>query len=558
VISRVLEARQRALVLVPEIALTPQTAGRFLARFGSVADEGRVAVLHSGMPASERHRQWALAASGRARVVVGARSAVFAPLADLGLIVVDEEHAGDYKQDQAPRYSARDVAIKRAQLEGCPVILGSATPSLESWANAVARPRTGREGGNGGNGGAGDRTHFLWELSERVGGGVLPDVEVVDLAAERRTMAHAAARDGGNPREIRAVGPTLETALRETIEANGQAILLLNRRGYSSYICCSDGRCGWTAQCDQCDAAMVLHRWKETKRRRDGETEGKEESGARRELVRCHHCLSEQMVPRICAVCQRKTILLGIGTQRLEEELSRRMGDLLPPDRMVRVDGDSMRSAADYFRVLSRFGAGEVRVLLGTQMIAKGLDFPNVQLVGVINADTGLSMPDFRAAERTFQLVSQVAGRAGRAGSGGRVIVQTINPQEPAIVLAARHDYLAFARREWMVRKRAGLPPITRMARVVVKDESPSKAEGRAGEIAGALRAAAQGLGVRAMIVGPAPCAISRIANEYRFSVEVTAQTAREVHVLLVEAKRAGVLGAAQGASVDVDPVALM
>lgn len=514
VIRRAIDAGRSAMVMVPEISLTPQTAGRFFERFGS---DGAVAVLHSGLSASERHRQWAVAASGQAVVVVGARSAVFAPVEKLGVIVVDEEHASDYKQDQLPRYHGRDVAIKRAQMERCPVVLGSATPSLESWANA----RAGK--------------YQLWELNQRVGGGQLPPVEVVDLAEERR-------RTGGERRWFQAIGGRLESALRETLSGGGQAILLLNRRGHSSYICCPNAACGWVMGCDHCDASMVLHRV-------HGPVGG--------EVVRCHHCLAEQIVPRMCPVCGRRVLALGVGTQKLEEELLEKLGaacDLDPGRTMVRVDGDTMKTAKDYFAVLDRFARGEVKLLLGTQMIAKGLDFPNVRLVGVINADTGLSLPDFRAAERTFQLVSQVAGRAGRGERPGLVIVQTVNPGERAIALASKHDYVGFAEGELTVRRRAGLPPAARMARVVVRDESHEKALRQAEEVATALRAAAPKL----RLIGPGPCPVARIAGQFRFGIELIAPSAAELHRALASARSAGKLRSDAHTAVDVDPVALM
>jgi len=409
-----------AIMLVPEIALTPQTAGRVQSRLGAQ----NVAVLHSGLTASARHKQWASVASGEARVVVGARSAIFAPMADLGLIVVDEEHDSSYKQDQLPRYHARDAAIKRAQIEDIPVILGSATPSLESWHNA--------QGGR----------FSLWEMPERVGGGRLPSVEIVDLGRERRARQQL---EGRRPHVLESIGPTLEEAIGETIRDDGQVILLLNRRGYAGYIACPDAGCGYRLECDQCDATMVVHR-----------------SGSRRGYVRCHHCLCEQLRPETCPVCSKRLIDLSVGTQRVEEELESRFGATLGlrlGETMLRVDSDSMRSAKDYFDTLERFSTGQVRLLLGTQMIAKGLDYPNVRLVGVINADTGLHMPDFRAAERTFQLVSQVSGRAGRGSEPGRVVVQTFAPDEPALTLAARHDFPGFAGSELRQRASANLPP---------------------------------------------------------------------------------------------------
>ncbi len=531
IIQQTLERTQAALVLVPEISLTPQTAGRFIDRFKS---RGLVAVLHSGLTASERHRQWAIAASGKAAVVVGARSAVFAPIPNLGFIVVDEEHATDYKQDQLPRYSGRDVAIKRAQLESCPILLGSATPSLESWANATSSPPRYR----------------LWELTDRVGGGRLPGVEVVDLREERRELnrrstGHTADRatDRGSARSVprpafQSVGPRLEAALWSTLHAGGQAILLLNRRGYSSYIACPSPNCGWVMNCDDCDASMVLHR-------SDATPAG--------QLLRCHHCLAEQVVPVRCPLCGRAPIAMGAGTQRLEEELTRKF-PLLGDGGMVRVDGDTMRSARDYFDVLSRFAAGQIKVLLGTQMIAKGLDFPNVRLVGVINADMGLALPDFRAAERTFQLISQVAGRAGRGEHLGRVVVQTANPDAPCIIHAANHDYLNFAKQELATRKSAHLPPITRMARIVVRDENFEKARAHAEGLAKLLKDAG---GKRLTLLGPGPCPIARIANHFRFGLELIARTPTDLHAALTTLRTAGLLKSDSHTAIDVDPVAL-
>ncbi len=526
VIDRVLRQGKSALVLVPEISLTPQTATRFIDRFGDAERRG-VAVLHSGFAASQRHRQWALASSGAAPVVVGARSAVFAPLQRLGLIVVDEEHDGGYKQDQVPRYNARDVAIKRAQIESCPVVLASATPSLESWANA--------------DGGSSAR-FALWELDDRVGGGRLPDVQIIDLAEERKT---AQRQTGLSPFHV--IGPRLDAAIAQTLRADGQVILLLNRRGYANYICCPDANCGWVLHCDDCDAAMVLHR----------SGGGGVPVGG---LLRCHHCLSERLVPRDCPVCGKRTTDLGAGTQRLEEELAERLSrlGLDPRKAMRRLDSDTMKTGRDYFEALSRFGAGEIRLLLGTQMIAKGLDFPNVRLVGVVNADTALSIPDFRAAERTFQLVSQVAGRTGRGAHLGRVLVQTMNPGEPAITLAARHDYVGFAKAELALRRAAGLPPATRMARIVVRDEDLEKAKASAEQLTAALTDAAQEDGGRVQVMGPMPCPLARIAGQYRFSIEMVAPTASDLHRPLSRLRARGLLTSDAATAVDVDPIALM
>lgn len=533
-IEHALAAGKSALVLVPEIALTPQTAGRFLDRFGRTG--AGVAVLHSGLAAGERHRQWAMAATGHARVVVGARSAVFAPVSNLGLIVVDEEHDSSFKQDQLPRYHGRDVAIKRGQVEECPVVLGSATPSLESWSNAAGWP-SGEEGGRA----TGPRPGWrLWRLPDRVGGGRLPEVRIVDIADERR---RAVLEGTGRPGAM--IGPTLSEELRRTLADGGQAILLLNRRGYATHICCASAACGWTLQCHACDAALVLHQ---------------HESLPRGGVVRCHHCLGEELVPKVCPVCGRGLARLGTGTQRVEEEL---IGLGLGEGTLLRVDSDSMDTARDYFEALSRFARGEVRVLLGTQMVAKGLDFPNVRLVGVLSADTSLHIPDFRAGERTFQLICQVAGRAGRGEHAGLVVVQTMSPREPAIVLAGRHDYEAFAGSELRARMGSGLPPATRMARVVTRDKDHQSATEHADRIAAAMTQAVDaGLPGAApgsvTIMGPLDCAVGRIAGQYRVGVEVVAPSAGVLHRLLGALREKRLLKSDAHTAVDVDPVSLM
>jgi primosomal protein N' (replication factor Y) len=565
--ERVLEAGRNALMLVPEIALTPQTAGRFTERFGHLGP-GAVAVLHSGLTASQRHKQWQMAARGReaggARVVIGARSAVFAPLPDVGLIVVDEEHAGDYKQDQLPRYHGRDVAIKRAHLEGCPVVLGSATPSLESWVNAagIAPGGTGAKPGEAATTGK----YALWELTDRVGGGTLPPVEIVDLADERRLMREVhPKRDPWQD----LIGPRLEHALRQTLDAGGQAILLLNRRGYSAYIACSDPKCGYRLQCDECDALMVHHRVLST----PGEAAAT--VVPRRAIVRCHHCLAQILMPERCPVCDKRLIRLGMGTQRLEEELADKFPDLVgavgreedegveasaATETMARVDGDTTKSGREWFDVLSRFARGELRVLMGTQMIAKGLDFPNVRLVGVVNADTALGLPDFRASERTFQLVSQVAGRAGRGALGGLVVVQTMEPGAPSIQFAAAHDYLGFAEAEMKIRRLAGLPPATRMARVVCRDRDHTKASGAATRLAEVLKAEIRDRGWEAAlrIIGPGPAPIARIAGHHRFELLLIGKQRMAIQEVMAAARARGLLKSDAHTAVDVDPMALM
>lgn len=519
-IQRVLDAGRTAIVLVPEIALTPQTSERFTRRFGADV----VAVLHSGLTASQRHAQWRRCEAGQARVVVGARSCVFAPLANLGLIVVDEEHDSSYKQDQLPRYHGRDVAVKRAQVEGCPCVLASATPSLESWVNTIE--------GEGGR----PAKFTRHTMTTRATGAKMPRVQIVDMAEERRVRAMA---DRADALRQHLLGPTLERAMEGTLASGGQVMLLLNRRGFAHRIACPSTACGYMLMCSSCDAALVHHRHKAV-------------AGG---LVRCHHCLTEQRVPTLCPTCGKKLTSLHTGTQSLEDEVSRKfasMGIVLG-ETMLRLDSDTMQHARDYHGALSRFAAGGVRVLVGTQMIAKGLDFPNVRLVGVVDADTALALPDFRAEERTFQLVSQVAGRAGRIGEQGLTIVQTHSPRNPAIVLAAEHDYEGFAAREWKVRLRAGLPPAARMARIVCRDKDSAKAREAAEMIAEALRASA---GVS--VSPPTECTISRIADHWRWEVRVIAPGAGPLRAALTQVRRQGLLVSDSRTAVDVDPVAVM
>ena len=519
-IERVLAMGKQAVVLVPEIALTPQTAGRFVQCFASQG----VAILHSGLTRSARNQQWAAAASGQAKVVVGARSAVFAPLDNVGIIIVDEEHDGSYKQDQLPRYNARDAAVKRGQIEGCPVVLGSATPSLESWSNA----RAGRYG--------------LWSLPERVGDGQMPKVKIVNMALDEERV-RASVKHG--PKQDLAIGRTLGIEMSKAIEAGGQVILLLNRRGFASVVVSTDKKCGWKLECDQCDATMVVHR-------------GCVRQQGGRRFVRCHHCQSEQMIPKQCPMTGKPVIELGIGTQQVEEEIVERFGDrlgLVLGETFERVDADTMKHAKDYFDVLNRFAKGQLKLLLGTQMIAKGLDFPNVSLVGVLSADTALYLPDFRAEERTYQLVSQVAGRAGRGTAPGKVVVQTLNPGSAAITRAARHDFVGFANDELNARRMANLPPTARMVRIVVRDERNDQAHHRAVCIAELLREFGD---QRVVVVGPMPCSITRIANQYRWAIEMVCSSPRPMQDAMANLRKEGLLKSDSRVAIDVDPIWLM
>lgn len=507
------------IVLVPEIALTPQTVARFLARFDTVA------VLHSGLTAAQRHTQWRRIRRGQASIVVGARSAVFAPLPRLSLIIVDEEQEQSYKQDQLPRYHARDVAIRRAQLADVPVVLGSATPSLETYYNA----------GGAADGEATTRRGYyhLIRLPQRVPGMQLPRVEIVDMIAERRQR-----------RGIHLLSQRLETALDQVLTGRvpggkGQAMLLLNRRGYANYIACPDHRCGWMMQCEHCDATMVYHK------------DARLPAGG---MVRCHHCTAEQLLVQHCPVCSKKVTVFGLGTQRVEEEIAHKF----PHASCVRMDSDTMKHARDYQQTLDRFRRGQIDILLGTQMIAKGLDFAGVRLVGVISGDTSLHMPDFRAAERTFQLIAQVSGRAGRSEHPGKVVVQSFSPDDPTMVLAAQHDYEGFAARELKLRKEMGLPPITRMARIVVRDKDHLACAERAATLAHALAEHNEKLGGRVRLLGPMPCPIARVADFYRHQIELIASpphAAAALQQLLTAMRSTGLVISDARTAVDVDPV---
>ncbi len=467
-----------AIVLVPEIALTPQTVGRFKAVFGD-----RVAVLHSALSDGERYDEWRALRSGEKRIVVGARSAVFAPLPRLGAIVVDEEHEGSYKQAEAPRYHAREVAVVRARLEGAVCVLGSATPSLESWTNA----RSGKYG--------------LLELPERVGGQPLPPIRVVDLRLERKRRREQAA--GMPPRGGSIIlSDALVEAVSDRIRKSEQTILLLNRRGYSTFVQCRE--CGQVWHCPHCNVSLTFHRG--------------------RSRLACHYCFHQEAAPDRCSACGSAELSFrGVGTEQVE----RVVGEAFPAARTARMDVDTTSGKWAHHRILGRVERGEVEILLGTQMIAKGLDFPNVTLVGVINADVGINLPDFRASERTFQLLTQVAGRAGRGTKGGEVIVQTALPNHYAIGCAAEHDFLDFAEKELTARREPVYPPHCRLVNVVVSGLAEGATQQGAESVAEWLRGL---LGARGMtqveLVGPAPCPIDRIRNRWRWHLLLRAESA--------------------------------
>ncbi|WP_228714736.1 replication restart helicase PriA [Posidoniimonas corsicana] len=463
-IEKVVSFGRQAIVLVPEISLTPQTVGRFRARFDHIA------VLHSHLTDVERHRHWKRIAAGEVQVVVGARSAVFAPTPDLGLIVVDEEHETTFKQDSAPRYHARDVAQQRAADENVPLILGSATPSLESWQRAASGE------------------YRLLSMPRRVNDWPMPAVRLVDLREDQNRRG--------------SISRPLQQAMEHALRDGGQAILLLNRRGFSTHVQCP--ACGASAKCPECEIALTFHRHEQ--------------------ILLCHWCDHRQAPPRACPDCRSPAIRYGgLGTQKLEAEVQARF----PKARCLRMDADTMRRPGSHEQALDAFRRGEYGVLLGTQMIAKGLDFPNVTVVGVINADTALNWPDFRAGERTFHLVTQVAGRTGRGEKGGRVLVQTFDPEHPAIAAAARHDYGAFARTELPQREALGYPPFGSMIRFVCRGENESQTSAVADQAVAEIRAAWGQLEQQQpddplRLRGPAPAPIAKLRGEFRYHLQAT------------------------------------
>jgi primosomal protein N' (replication factor Y) len=460
-IEEVVRFGRQAILLVPEISLTPQTVSRFRARFD------RVAVLHSHMTDVERHEHWRRIANGEVEVVVGARSAIFAPTPNLGLIVLDEEHESTFKQETAPRYHARDVAIRRAADQNVPLVLASATPSLESWQRAARGESQ------------------LVQMPRRVLDRPMPAVQTIDL----RNEVH-------NKNSRGAISRQLHRAMDEALREGGQVILMLNRRGHSTHIQCP--ACGHSVVCPQCDLALTFHRHDNS--------------------AVCHYCDFHTVAPNACAQCDFKGIRFsGLGTQKLEVEVRARFPDY----PCVRMDTDSMRGRGSHEEALTAFREGRHRILLGTQMIAKGLDFPNVTLVGVVNADTALHFPDFRAAERTFQLVTQVAGRTGRGPKGGRVLVQTLSPDAPAIVAAVQHDLAAFAEKELPHREALGYPPFASMIRIVVRGDRESATKAFSEEIARQLRDHAKTAPTAVRILGPAPAPMAKLRGNFRYQVQL-------------------------------------
>ena len=477
-IQKVVELGRQAIVLVPEISLTPQTRQRFRARFDQVA------VLHSHLSPAERAWHWQQIAAGHVQVIIGARSAVFAPVPDLGLIILDEEHDGSFKQDKATRYHARDVAQWRAAKEKVPLILGSATPALESYQRALLDQ------------------YKLVSLPNRVLDLPLPDVSTIDMRVDYKN------RRSANP-----ISQKLRQEIRTALNDDGQVILLLNRRGYATRVQCPG--CGHVIYCPDCAIPMTHHK------------QGNK-------LV-CHFCDHQQSEPKTCPDCGFQAIrFAGLGTQRLEQYIR----SLFPEVPCMRMDTDTMKRPGSHEAALAKFRSGETKILLGTQMIAKGLDFPNVTLVGVINADSALHFPDFRAAERTFGLVTQVAGRSGRGPKGGRVLVQTFSPDHPAIIAATHHDYVAFASGELPMRETVSFPPYGRLARIVVRSPSEALAEQMGDQIAEVIQKTANEMETQVQINGPAPAPVEKLRGQFRFHILIQADLDAGLQPVIAQATR--------------------
>ena len=496
-IEKVLERGGTCISLVPEISLTTHLMDAYVSRFGD-----RIAILHSRLSTGERHDEWRRIENGEATVVLGPRSAVFAPVGNLGLVVVDEEHEPSYKQENSPRYNARSAAEERARIEGASVVLGSATPAIETYHRALA-------GGIN-----------LTTLEKRIDDRPLPEVEIIDLREEfeagRRSIFSG----------------RLSEAIADRLSKREQVILFVNRRGFASLILCRT--CGYTAQCSNCAVSMTLH--------------------AQTRLLRCHHCNASRPAPTECPSCGGPHVRqFGVGTERVEIEAK----SAFPGANVIRMDSDTVTRKGAHARLLGEFGRGEADILVGTQMVAKGLDFPNVTLVGVVSADTSLHLPDFRAAERTFQLLTQVGGRAGRGDIPGEVVIQSFSPEHYAIQAAARRDYRSFYDEEIEFRRELGYPPFARLINAVSSDPVDGYAQSRIEEFAHRVRLH---LGDSAEILGPSPAPLSKLKGLYRWHVLIKDRSAdgdgvrhavAEAHAEMPAASRAGLI-------LDVDPQSML
>jgi primosomal protein N' (replication factor Y) len=498
-IQQTVEEGKGAIVLVPEIALTPQTADRFKQRFAKIQDE--VAILHSNLSEGERHDEWRKVLDQKARIVIGARSAIFSPVANLGLIVVDEEHENSYKQDVVPRYQARDIAVVRAHLEKCPVLLGSATPSLESWQNVSSGK------------------YELTTMAQRIDDRKLPLIRIIDMKQEARRQTSGPA----------ILSLKLRQAIEKRLEDGEQTILFLNRRGFAKNILCPE--CGYVANCRHCATTMTLHRGDDR-------------------LI-CHICGFSQLPPRKCPDCGSRAIVnAGFGTERVEEVLRK----VFESARISRVDTDTMRRKNQLRDTLSQFRAKKIDILIGTQMIAKGLHFPNVTLVGILNADVGLHIPDFRAGERTFQLLTQVAGRAGRGELEGEVIVQTYTPHHPSIQFARHHDFEGFAEQELAMRRQFGHPPFVHIVLITVRSVHQERAEFSLKTLHARMK---RDLPEGMVLTEPLPSPLVKSHDQWRYQILLKAVNARRIARHVREVMKSLTFPSDVIVTIDVDPYSL-
>jgi len=498
-IRAALERGRSAIVLVPEISLTPQTVERFKGRFAEAQDA--VAVLHSHLSQGERHDEWHKIHSGRARIAIGPRSAVFAPLKNLGLIVVDEEHENTYKQEEAPRYHARDVAVVRAKIEKCVVILGSATPSLESYHNAT----TGK--------------YRLATLTQRIDEKQMPLMRIVDLRQERRKEKAAAI-----------LSEKLRAAIADRLEKGEQTILFLNRRGFSTSLLCSN--CGEARNCPNCSVALTFHR-----------------HFAR---LSCHLCGHTAAVPKKCPACGKDALIYaGFGTEKVESTVSH----IFPQAAVRRMDADSMTRKEAYRETLRNFRTGKIDILVGTQMIAKGLHFPNVTLVGIINADLSLHLPDFRAGERTFQLLTQVAGRAGRGETPGEVFVQTYTPFSPSIQFARHHDFAGYFQQELEFRERCDFPPFKHAILITVRSGHEERAKFSAETLVRRLK---ESLSPESILGDATPAPLEKLQGQFRFHILIRGEAIMRLSRLVRETLDKLPFPEDVTVAVDVDPYQLL
>jgi len=497
-IAKVLEQGRKAIFLVPEISLTSQTIQRIKARFNNVA------ILHSHLLGTFHYSQWNDIKEDKADIVIGARSSIFAPLKNVGLIIIDEEHENTYKQENSPRYNARDVAILRATYENAMVILGTATPSLETYYNTI----TGH--------------YEKIVLSKRIGDQRLPPIEIVDMSEEvRKRRGH------------HIISQRLAYYMNQALSRNEQVILFLNRRGFAPYLHCK--RCGFVLKCRKCDIPMAFHK--------------------KLNIALCHYCHAEATPLESCPDCMAGNInYRGFGTEKIEDEIIAKF----PNYKILRMDSDSMRARNAHEKALTAFERGDVQILLGTQMIAKGLDFPNVTLVGVISADTILNLPDFRASERTFQLISQVAGRTGRGPKGGRVVVQSFNPRHYSITYAAAHDYDGFAKKELEYRKQLNYPPFSKLARIVFRSRKEEKAKEKSFVVAEKLKEITKTNGNHLEIFGPSPAPVTKINNMFRWHLLLRSQNHSHIHDALQKISDMLKPSKSVQAIVDVDPYMML